>query len=908
MSRSKKITIIILGVLTLLFAGASIYLVSQLSQQDVAPDDSSAATKQCGSYVCVRDGVNLEVVNQDCNYTGPYSCPDRALNYCKEKYGSRTIATPLQGPSCSQSGGGTEPPLTGSPQNKNIGDECIPNQELPELGGCDGDGPLVCSGTTGLYCPPNTPNAGKSVCMYGGDASTTSARFLAACGSPGSGGTPNSKCVTTSGIAVPNGYIECYTNSTQGRQCGPNGWIENVNADACGYRSCPNPNNPSDNDTGQCSAFAETGFVGCGPISGYTIVRRDEGNLPDSCYNCYLYDQGKETERRECYFEGSSCGARVECYQTTITESPTAEEPPSNEPPPPPPSDSQCGDTCSSNNDCVEANNVCDGGVCKLNVCATNPSACNPDLCSVITPSSAQCGEACTSNSDCTDQDNVCDNGVCKLNICATNPSACNQDLCSVPPTNQVGSVTGTAYCEDSPGTRYPIANSFVTLTLNNGTQTIVQTDANGNYTFSNLDNPNDTTAPYVVDVTHSLPQGSLSNGQAFSALVGPNAINCSNNSLTGCSAASCGQNNQSYASCQLDDGENGTNFDFVYTNCEPLANACIGLTEVGPDPVDSGDGNVIVYILEYQSSQTTNPFPNIRLRVGPSASPVGRDDNNTTSALVAPASVSYNTTSGIWTYYFEWEAYETNNTDVSDGTYDVRILTDGTSDEITEPSCTEQVTVTEGTTQEPVFNIVKSSADICLSNGSAQIDYTITATNIGPVSGTIDYVEDTFDPRLTQFGITPIAITPSFGVVSSGSIRWEGSVSERTFAAGQSKNYTYRVIIPQSLLINFTLGVNNEAELAFTTDETNTLTFSLNTPIQCSIPGIPDTSISDSRLLLLGMILIIISLIVYQTGIGSSMIQQVLDSGVQEVDKKVTKLMPFEERLQKAFQKRRKK
>ncbi|BCX14070.1 MAG: hypothetical protein KatS3mg085_602 [Candidatus Dojkabacteria bacterium] len=132
MSKSKKIAILILGILTLFFGIASIYLVSQLSQEDTAPDDSSAQVLQCGSYVCVRDGVNLEVVNQDCNYTGPYNCNDRALNYCREKYGSRTTTQPLQGPNCTQTGGpttGGEPPLTGSTKNKNIGDECIPNQD-----------------------------------------------------------------------------------------------------------------------------------------------------------------------------------------------------------------------------------------------------------------------------------------------------------------------------------------------------------------------------------------------------------------------------------------------------------------------------------------------------------------------------------------------------------------------------------------------------------------------------------------------------------------------------------------------------------------------------------------------------------------------------------------------------------
>ncbi|BCX14071.1 MAG: hypothetical protein KatS3mg085_603 [Candidatus Dojkabacteria bacterium] len=673
--------------------------------------------------------------------------------------------------------------------------------------------------------------------------------FSAACGSPGSGGTPNPKCVTSSGIAVPNGYIECYTNSTlkKGRQCGPNGWIENVEADACGARA-----GTAINDT--------TIFKGCGPISGYTIIRRDEGNLPDTCYNCYDYEDGDDDQtnnRKECYFEGSSCGARIECYKPTFTQNPPITEPPSTEPPPPPQSDAQCGDSCTSDSDCVSSNNVCDNGVCKLNICASNPSACNPDLCSIA-------------------------------------------------PTNQVGSVSGTAYCEDNPGTRYPIANSFVTLTLSNGSQTIVQTDSNGNYTFNNLDNPNDTTAPYVVSVSHSLPQGSLSNGQPFSLLNGPNAVNCSNTSLTGCSADSCGNSNETYNMCELNDGENGTNFDFAYTNCEPIANACIGLNEIGPDPVDSGAGNIMIYVLEYQSAQATNPFPNIRLRVGPSASPVGRDSNNPSSNLVAPASTSYNSSTGIWTYYFEWEVAETDNSDVLDGSYDVRVITDGVSAEISDSSCIEQIVVTQGTVQEPVFNIVKESADICLSDGSAQIDYTIRVTNIGPVSGVIDYVEDTFDPDLVQYGITPTAISPSFGVVSGNTIRWEGSVSDRTFASNQSRTYTYRVVIPQNRLVYFTMGVDNEVELSFTTDETNTLTFSLNTPVQCTIPGIPDTSISDSRLLLVGMMFIIVGLIVYKTGFGSMYIEKLINSGIEVTDKKITKLMPFEERLQKEARKRR--
>ncbi len=310
-------------------------------------------------------------------------------------------------------------------------------------------------------------------------------------------------------------------------------------------------------------------------------------------------------------------------------------------------------------------------------------------------------------------------------------------------------------------------------------------------------------------------------------------------------------------------------------TNCTQTISACISLEENGPDPLRSGEGNVVEYTLTYSQSGTGNPFPSIVLRVGPAGGAVGRDANNTTSALVRPFAVpAANDTGNTKTYKFLWEAAETNGNAVADGTYDVRVLLQGTdSTAISTAACQETITVSSTTTQSTVFTIVKSSAEVCLSNGDARINYTIRVTNTGPVEGTITEVTDTLDSDVVSAGIIPSNINPTYGTYSSGVITWVGSATDRTYTSGQSKTFTYDLTIPAALVPSFTQrGVDNEATVRH---ENNVSTHEVNTPVSCTIKvpqkKVPETAVfSDPSLyVIFGSLLVVTGIVVYKLNIG---------------------------------------
>ncbi len=309
--------------------------------------------------------------------------------------------------------------------------------------------------------------------------------------------------------------------------------------------------------------------------------------------------------------------------------------------------------------------------------------------------------------------------------------------------------------------------------------------------------------------------------------------------------------------------------------NIVNVVSQCIELKNSASAPIKAGAGNVVQFILTYQDSSATDPFPNIKLRVGPSGSEVGRDANNITQTLVS-AVHRVDIVTFKHSYMFTWEAVSTGGVDVPAGTYDVRVMLDGTSaTDITIPTaCTSTVTVSAVAAQEPVFSINKSSVPTCdSSTGDEIIAYTITISNIGPVQGTINNVEDTYDTTAASLGITPTGVTPT-GTIANGKITWVGDAAARTFSAGQSKTYTYNLRIPKSSLNGFlNVGFLNHAVVSYNTSTTtdNTASFDLRTPMNCSLTVIPITGIfDDGRFLLLGIVLVSAGYLVYRYRIGS--------------------------------------
>lgn len=321
----------------------------------------------------------------------------------------------------------------------------------------------------------------------------------------------------------------------------------------------------------------------------------------------------------------------------------------------------------------------------------------------------------------------------------------------------------------------------------------------------------------------------------------------------------------------------NGNNPTQCNSNCQlqQTVSQCIDLQETGVDPINTGVGNTIIYTLVYQNPSTSNPYPNIRLRVGPSGSPVGRDANNTSSALVSvipSTGYSFDSVTLRHTYRFRWEAATTGGAPITDGTYTVRVMLDGVNDIASPADCLETIQAQSTAEEQPLFSIVKQANPVCVENGNIQINYTITATNIGPVTGVIDFIRDTIDTNLVAASIVPTNIDPNFGSYSNGVITWTGTVNDRTFTSGQSRQYTFRITIPSAQIVNFSAeGVLNQVLVQYDTSTTNDNidSFEIRTPASCSTTSIPETGIfDDGRFLLFGILFTIVGILIYRSDI----------------------------------------
>jgi hypothetical protein len=436
--------------------------------------------------------------------------------------------------------------------------------------------------------------------------------------------------------------------------------------------------------------------------------------------------------------------------------------------------------------------------------------------------------------------------------------------------------ISGQVYCQDDGEDPIYIEGAIAQLEYASGGISGAVTNSGGSYDINSVAENQD------FDLTVTRPTGTLPNGQPYAAMVGPTAVNCDplDSSCQGnVTGDYCGPNG-SYELCEIT-GTNNNNFDFRYTNCSPATEACIDLFTYDTDTTIA-PGNSITYVLEYQS---VPKFDSIRLAVENGGTQVGRDYNNQAEATVAPFVTVFDQEEGTWSYVFVWQATEVGGGTVGDGTYDVNVWTDGTqTSAVTDPTaCIEQVTIASGNQDEPNFVVTKEGAEVCNEDGSATINYSLEVTNVGPVEGAVDSVTDTIDQSIINAGITPTNITPSFGQLSGNVITWTGTVSDRTFTAGQSKTYSYSITIPANALINFTTGVNNQAEVTFTTTEQNSFTTDVNTPLTCTIV-IPATALDgdSARLILLGGLMFIAAVVVFRIGLGTKLVDTLIDKGVK--------------------------
>ena len=881
MTTGKKIIIGLLLFLTIILAGISAYVALDLQQ----PDDASVAAGYCPAITC-PDGTTFP----EDNNTPQATCAQREAEACASHGGSA-------------GSGGTCPVGGGSCSGRPIGD-VIPTadgscscQLNASTGLC---GCVASAGTTCDIAPVNDPqNVGSCI----------GSSIGAACTRDGSQGVCQSAGVT---------------GSDQRCRCALSG-----NSTPDNGNGGTDPGGQGDNNTCSTRTDCNVGYYckdsTCQPQGGEGAVCN---NSNDACVsgNC---------QNGKCVVAGTTSNS---C--NPATNSPCTNGQICN------PNTLLCETPASANGDCLSDAQCASGLVCISLRCRTIVDDSNPNvqcisgkwycgatagcttpgtgkLCNLGTISGQSCtvADACanlTANGALTNG-MLCD-GLTRLSTGEASRGAfvgCSgRQNCFCPGTSTaVGSTVpsgNTVSCFDDIGNdscgagtitttttnppgggdtptnpSNPVCNQTCSSTCSDGTSCIngvcrnpeCATDIDCNCTTT-------TNQPYCGDsicqtgeTCEAVSAGSssyynCSNQQLISSCIGigtsttPSCYYCGDGIVNG--SEQCDYNAPGATNCD--------------TNCTNVTNACIDLVENGPDPIRSGSGNVVEYIIQYSNATTGDPYPNIKLRVGPSGGAIGRDANNTSQSLVSPmAKPTSNDSAATKTYKFVWEAASTAGSAVANGTYDVRVLVNGTESSVESvPACQESITLNSTAPQESVFTLVKSAAEVCTTAGDAQISYTITVTNTGPVSGTINQVYDTIDQDIVSAGIVPSSITPSYGTYSSGVISWVGTSTDRTYSAGQSKNFTYRITIPKSLLVNFyQAGVDNIASVTYSDNSSN---FEVNTPINCSVPtkgtsgSVPSTAIfsDSSNYIIFGALLILSGLAVTKMNSGRYVIELV--------------------------------
>ena len=314
-------------------------------------------------------------------------------------------------------------------------------------------------------------------------------------------------------------------------------------------------------------------------------------------------------------------------------------------------------------------------------------------------------------------------------------------------------------------------------------------------------------------------------------------------------------------------------------TACNIRRRECISAT-ASTSTLAPGAGNRIIFTLRFRDERANYPYiPGVQARIstdGTTANAVGRDSNSTGSTLVGiiPGDAGRTRTQDtdgtyIYEYKFEWEAANTNGSDVAAGSYRAQFLNPSSGEPIFPTGCEANITVSTTQVENPLFSIVKLSTPVCESDNDSRIDYTIRATNRGPVEGIIDFVRDTLDPDVIAAGIVPTGITPTFGTYASGVITWIGSVADRTYQPNQTKEFRYTITIPSSMTATFSgTGIDNQVVVQYDTNDTddNTDSFTLNTPLSCTITVIPVTGLfDDGRFMILGAMFVLMGVYVYR-------------------------------------------
>jgi len=169
---------------------------------------------------------------------------------------------------------------------------------------------------------------------------------------------------------------------------------------------------------------------------------------------------------------------------------------------------------------------------------------------------------------------------------------------------------------------------------------------------------------------------------------------------------------------------------------------------------------------------------------------------------------------------------------------------------------------------KNPDWNITKIPVESCIDdnteNPKAKLEYVITIKNTGEGSGEIVSITDTLDSKVLAEYVEGIS---SNGEFTGGKITWALTETDKQFAPGQSKTYTYSLLIPKEAFGTY----NNTVEAV--PSEGNSLIANSSVTADCVIQGppeepvvppeepLPDTGIFDDgqNSLILGFALLIL-------------------------------------------------
>lgn len=247
---------------------------------------------------------------------------------------------------------------------------------------------------------------------------------------------PGTEC--TFDTLYPRQGCVCNTNANGDQTCVCPGTCEPLNDGEppivtkynCGATKCEYPEvaveiESSDTDVA-CSCLP------CGdPNSGCTV-------LPDKCTPAPC-PTGKETctkgtegceqlANSECVVYGHDCNNPSYVYQYCKDIPNTSVK---------------CGETCTIDADCTDANNICENNICQLETNSCTGTETAGDTCFCETDTTVPCGQTCTDDTDCSDAHNICLSGKCQLDSlqCDTNETLS---------TNKCSCVTQEIVCGDA--------------------------------------------------------------------------------------------------------------------------------------------------------------------------------------------------------------------------------------------------------------------------------------------------------------------------------------------------------------------------------------------------------------------------------------------------------------------------